>query len=216
MEKGFRKAQQAQPHPSHIRDQRTNHPKKGSTIAADPIRNLDDIEAIKQLLYSKPRDYLLFVMGINNGLRVGDMLKLKAGLFRNVREGDKIPLREEKTGKHQEVVINKPIKEALERYFAHCKPDDEQFLFKSQRGEGPICISAVNLRIKNWCRAINLDGNYGSHTLRKTFGYILRQKYGVSWEILSMRLNHDSPSVTRRYLGIEDDEVNDVLMKCTI
>lgn len=203
--------------PSYRKNQANNHPQKGTSIVVDPIRNLEDIEAIKQMLESKPRDYLLFVMGINNGLRIGDLLQLKAGPFRNVRVGDKVPIREQKTGKPQEVIINKPIKKALSKYFSHLQPEDEDCLFKSRKGENkPISVSNANMLVKQWCRAINLEGNYGTHTLRKTFGYILCRKYGVGWEILARRYNHSSPSVTRSYLGIQDDEVNNILVRCSI
>lgn len=202
---------------AHVANQRNNHPKAGSRIAVEPIRRLEDINAIKALLDGQPRDYLLFVMGINNGLRAGDLLRLRAGPFRNVRVGDKVPIREQKTGKPQEIVINKPIKKALVKYFAALEPDDEDHLFKSRKGGNqPITVSNANLLVKKWCRAINLRGNFGSHTLRKTFGYILRRKYGVDWEILARRYNHSSPAVTRVYLGIQDDEVNNILVRCPI
>jgi len=81
--------------PSHIKNQKKNHPKAGSTITVEPIRDLKDIEAIKQYLESRPRDYLLFIMGINNGLRAGDLLQLRAGPYKNVREGDTIPIKEQ-------------------------------------------------------------------------------------------------------------------------
>ena len=198
-------------------NQSKNHPTKGSSIVVEPIREIEDIEAIKQLLESKPRDFLLFVMGINNGLRVGDLLQLRAGPFRNVKIGDTVPVREQKTGKPQEIVINKPIKKALQKYFGHFKPDDEDYLFKSRKGKNkPITVSNANMLVKKWTKAINLEGNYGTHSLRKTFGYILRRKYGVGWEILSKRYNHSSPSVTRSYLGIQDEEVNKILVQCTI
>jgi integrase len=54
-----------------------NHPKKGSTTKVEPIRRLEDIKAIKKLLADKPRDLLLFTMGVNNGLRIGDLLQLR-------------------------------------------------------------------------------------------------------------------------------------------
>lgn len=198
-------------------NQANNHPPKGSKIVVEPIRNFEDIEAIKQLLESKPRDLLLFVMGINNGLRVGDLLQLKAGPFRNAKIGDKIPLREQKTGKAQEVAINKSIRKALSKYFAHIQPEDDDFLFKSRKGENqPMTVSNANMLVKQWCKAINLKGNYGSHMLRKTFGYISRRKFGVGWDILTQRFNHSSPTVTRNYLGIQDDEVNDWISRCNI
>ena len=55
-------------------------------------------------------------------------------------------------------------------------------------------------------------GGYGAHTLRKTWGYIQRTVQGVGFEIISKRFNHSSPSVTMRYLGIEDKEAHDTLM----
>jgi integrase len=203
--------------PRHKQNQRNNHPKRGSNITVEPIREMADIESIKRLLESNPRDYLLFTMGINAGLRAGDLLQLRAGSFRNVRDGDTIPIREQKTGKAQEIVINKPIRRALARYFDCLQPTDDQYLFISRKGDNePLTVSAVNLLVKRWCRAIHLTGNYGSHTLRKTFGYILRRKFGVGWEILARRYNHSSPSVTRAYLGIQDDEINTILVRCAI
>ena len=53
-----------------------------------------------------------------------------------------------------------------------------------------MTTGSVTALVKKWCRLINLDGNYGSHTLRKTFGYIQRTKYGVSFEVLCKRYNH--------------------------
>jgi integrase len=70
----------------------------------------------------------------------------------------------------------------------------------------------MNNMVKKWTRAINLKGNYGAHTLRKTWGFIQRTLYGVGFEIICRRCNHSNPSITMRYLGIEDREVKDILM----
>jgi integrase len=194
-----------------------NHPKKGSRIRVEPIRSLEAVESIKALLGDSPRDYLLFVLGVNNGLRAGDLIRLRAGQFRGAETGDTVPIVEQKTGKPQEVVVNEAVKEALDRYFAAFQPADEDFLFRSRKGKNrPVSVQTVNGLVKKWCREAGLKGNYGSHTLRKTFGYILRRKFGIGWDILAHRLNHSSPAVTRAYLGIQDDEVNGVLMRCVI
>ncbi len=58
-----------------------NHPKKGQRITVDPIRNPEDIQAIKKLLAGESRNLLLFTMGINNGLRVGDLLNKRNGPY---------------------------------------------------------------------------------------------------------------------------------------
>jgi integrase len=74
-------------------------------------------------------------------------------------------------------------------------------------------IQAVNALIKSWSRAINLNhGNYGAHTLRKTFGVIQRTKYGVGFEVLAKRFNHSSPTTTMRCLGLTSDAVSEALM----
>ena len=74
-----------------------NHPQKGRQIAVAPIRDEKDVKAIKQLLSDRPRDLLLFTMGVNNGLRVGDLLKLKVKDVRHLKQGDTIPIKEGKT-----------------------------------------------------------------------------------------------------------------------
>jgi len=70
----------------------------------------------------------------------------------------------------------------------------------------------LNRMIKEWCRSINLDGNFGAHTLRKTFGYIQRKYYGVGVEVLAKRFNHSNPSTTMKYLGISEQEGDAILM----
>ncbi len=190
-----------------------NHPKKGISTKVEPIRKLEDIKAIKQILKDKPKNLLLFTMGINNGLRIGDLLQLKVKDVENLREGDVLHVKEQKTDKENVLLINKSTWKALKQYLDYYKPESKEFLFKSQKDrEKPICVSYANQLIKSWCKQINLQGNYGSHTLRKTFGYIQRTQYGVGFELLCKRYNHTSPAVTMRYLGIEDKEVNGILM----
>lgn len=189
-----------------------NHPPKGSKITVDPIRNLDHISSIKQLLTSKPRDLLLFTLGINNGIRTGDILRLKVKDLLNKRVGDTISIRESKTGKTNVLMLNKAVHKTLTSFFAseNCKPED--YLFKSRSGNNqPLTVQTVNRMVKTWTKTINLQGNYGAHTLRKTFGYIQRTQYGVGFEVLCKRFNHGNPTVTMRYLGINDSEVLGIL-----
>jgi integrase len=190
-----------------------NHPKKGDLIAVDPIRKLKDIKAISKLTESNPRDHLLFMMGINNGLRAGDLIKLKVGDLRSMKVGDTLTIKEGKTGKDNILIVNKTIDKALRSYLDKIKPDDDDaYLFASRKGNGHLQSQAVSKMIKKWTRAINLKGNYGAHTLRKTWGYVQRTKHGVGFEIICKRYNHSNPSITMRYLGITDKEVHEVLM----
>jgi integrase len=189
-----------------------NHPKKHSRITVQPIREIKDIESIKKLMSSNARDLLLFTMGINNGLRCGDLLKLKVSDVRDLKSGETLTIREQKTGKDNILMINKTTHKILKQFLDETNPNDDSFLFKSRKGNGHLTVGSVNGMVKSWCRSINLKGNYGTHSLRKTFGYIQRKKFGVGWEILCKRFNHSSPAVTMRYLGIEDKEVNGILM----
>jgi len=190
-----------------------NHPKKGDTIVVSPIRNEKDIKKIKRHLKDNKRNLLLFTLGINNGIRVGDILDLKVGMVRNLKPGETLTIRENKTKKLNVLMINKQVYSVLQEYLEEKKPDDDEYLFQSRNGKNnPLTISTTNNLIKEWCKKCGLKGNYGNHTLRKTFGYHQRMKYGVGFEILCKRYNHSSPSTTMRYLGIEDKEINGILL----
>ena len=126
--------------------------------------------------------------------------------------GDTLNIKESKTGKDNILVVNKTVYKALRNYFDRVQPDDDAFLFASRKGNGHIQSQAVSKLVKKWTKAINLRGNYGAHTLRKTWGYIQRTMHGVGFEIICKRYNHSSPSITMRYLGIQDKEVHSTLM----
>jgi integrase len=189
-----------------------NKPKVGSKITVDPIRRMKDIQAISKMLSDNPRNNLLLVMGTNNGLRTGDLLKLKVGHVKGMKVGDTLIIREGKTGKRNILVMNKSIHKSLQIYLEALKPSDDDFLFASRKGRRSITIQCVNNMFKKWVGKINLKGNYGAHSLRKTWGYVQRTVYGVGFEILCKRFNHSSPAITMRYLGIEDKEVQNILM----
>jgi integrase len=189
-----------------------NHPRKGDRIRVDPIRRPEDIESIKEILSNKPRDLLFFTMGVNSGLRAGDLLRLKVKEVRYLKEADSTNIREGKSGKYNILMVNKPIFKALKNYIEEIDPDDDDYLFASSKGKNAIVVSTVNALIKKWTKKINLKGNYGAHSLRKTFGYIQRKKYGTDSAILTKRFNHSNPAVTMRYLGITDKEVIGILM----
>ena len=174
---------------------------------------MKDVKSIMKLLESHPRNFLLFVMGVNNGLRTDDLLKLKVGQVRNLKSGQSLKIREGKTKKENILMVNKIIFKAIQKFIEAHDPEDDEFLFQSRKGKNiPLQTTAVNRLIKKWTREINLKGRYGAHTLRKTWGYHQRKTFGVAIELITKRYNHSSPSITMRYLGIEDKEVNNILM----
>jgi integrase len=189
-----------------------NHPKKGSRTVVEPIRKIKYLKAISKLLTDNPRNYLLFTIGVNNGLRIGDLLRLKVKDVQHLKVGHHITIRESKTKKDNILVVNKAVYKALRNYLDAVKPDENDFLFVSRTGNKALTVQAVNQLIKQWTRAINLRGNYGAHSLRKTWGYQQRIQFSVGFEVIAKRYNHSNPAVTMRYLGIEDKEIHNTLM----
>jgi integrase len=185
--------------------------KKGSKIKVDSVRNHKDIKSISKLLQGKPRDLLLWTMGINNGLRASDIVGIKIVQVQDLKPGDVLNIVESKTGKDNILVINNSVYKVLKGFLESMQPYPGDYLFQSRKG-GHISSQSVGRLVKGWCRDINLKGNYGAHTLRKTWGYHQRVNHGVGFEILCKRYNHSSPSITMGYLGIEDKEVHNVLM----
>ena len=190
----------------------SNRPKKGDNITVDPIRKIKDIQSIAKMLSDSPRNHLLFTMGVNNGLRTGDLLKLRVGDVKNLKVGDMLTIREGKTGKSNILVMNKSTYGSLQAFLEKVNPSNNDPLFASRKGEKPITVQCVNSMVKKWTGAINLKGNFGAHSLRKTWGFIQRTIYGVGFEVICRRYNHASPTTTMRYLGITDREIKAILM----
>ena len=99
-----------------------NHPKKGSRITVEPIRKVRDIQSIKKMLSDEPRNLLLFTLGVNNGLRAGDLLRTRVMDLRGLRPGDSIQIVEGKTGKTNILVLNKESHRVLRRYLEEVNP----------------------------------------------------------------------------------------------
>jgi len=185
-----------------------NHPKKGSQIKVEPIRDPKNIKAIKKLLEGNPVYYALFVLGINTNLRASDLLRIKAGQVRGLKPMDEIELKEKKTGKARRITLNKACVEAINKLLASKGIEDTEPILRGLRGT--LTVPSVNRLVKSWCKAINLRGNYGAHTLRKTFGYQQRVRFGMGLPELMVCFNHSSQRQTLDYLCIQPDEVKNI------
>ena len=189
-----------------------NHPKKYSIIKVEPIREIKDIKSIKKILADNPRNLCFFVLGINTNLRASDLLRLTAGQVRHRNAGDEITLKERKTGKDRRITLNKSAVSAIKELLTSAPLPDFSPLFLSQRGE-VLTVPSVNRLVKSWCKAVNLKGNYGSHTLRKTFGYHQRTQLNTSIPELMVMFNHSSQRQTLDYLCIQPEEIRSAYMK---
>ncbi|WP_459907135.1 site-specific integrase [Desulfotomaculum defluvii] len=178
-----------------------------------PIRDKKKIEAMKKILKAGSlRDYALFTLGINSGLRISDLLKLKVS---DVLEGkkirDRIIIREQKTGKAKDFPLGKTAKKSLEEHLASWTHQPEDFLFRSRKGKGALTRQQAYNIINNAAHAVGIQENIGTHTLRKTFGYHA-YKQGTDLTLIQKLLNHSAPSVTLRYIGITQDQLDEVYL----
>lgn len=192
-----------------------NHPPVGSVISVEPIRDLMAIEAIKLLLADQLRNLAMFILGINTNLRAIDLTRMKIGDVIALEIGMDLVLREKKTGKVRRIPINKSVHAALRNWLnQHPRRDDSSApLFLSRQGNKALTVSSLNRLVKGWCRDVGLVGNYGCHTLRKTFGYQHRVHFETDLPTLLVLFNHSSQRQTLTYLGIQEEEVRDAYLK---
>jgi len=181
---------------------------KGNETTAQPITSLEKIAEIKQLLKDRPRDYALFVVGINTGFRASDLVAFTVGIFRKVKIGDRLVIIEKKTGKKRAITINRAVHEAIQPLF---DAKDSQPLFRNRDG-GRLAVESIIRLVKSWCSSVGLEGNYSSHTLRKTWGYHQRVQFGVDIPTLMEAFGHSSQKQTLTYLCIQPEEIENAYM----
>lgn len=188
--------------------------KKEHVINVQPLRTLQEINemklAIKRGNKGTPkrkdlaeRDVLIFLIGINTGLRVSDIVRLKV---EDVKGKNYFLIREGKTKKPRKVDISM-LKKEIEHYTEN--KNSNEYLFRSQKGS-QITTTQVY-------RILYDAGDYigrndiGTHTMRKTFGY---HYYKVTKDIAKLQqiLNHAAPHITMRYIGITQEEIDESLV----
>ena len=175
--------------------------------SVEHIRSKKKIRKIKILLKkSNFRDYLMFLIGINSGLRISDILKLKVA---DVVNKDFIEVCEKKTGKYRRFPITNSFKEPLNEYIQEM--ESKEWLFGSPYRKKPISRIQAYRIIHKACKKAGVQTKIGTHTLRKTFGYHFYNKY-KDIALLQSILNHSNPQITMRYIGINQD-IMDISLK---
>ncbi|MEK3837943.1 site-specific integrase [Paenibacillus sp. FSL R7-0128] len=180
---------------------------RSSNRVMQPIRDLEVLEEFKRQLKAWDwRNWMMFVFGINTGLRISDILPLKV---KDVK-GEYVNLREKKTGKLRRILINSELRADLNsylEYFDWLGPDD--YLFESQKGGRPISTVQAYRILRLIADVMGLE-SIGTHTMRKTFGYHF---YKRTKDIATLQtiMNHSSARVTMRYIGIIQDTIDDYM-----
>ncbi|WP_300464235.1 tyrosine-type recombinase/integrase [Desulfobacula sp.] len=193
--------------------QNPNHPEKGTTISVEPIRKIKDVNLIKTMLKDKPRDYALFITGVNTNLRASDILNIKVHQVHGAKPGDELTLNEIKTKKPRRINLNKAVIDAIQPLLKHMRDNGtlelDGPLFRGQRGN-TLSVPSLSRLVKKWCQDANLKGNFASHSLRKTWGYHQRVTFGVGLPELMVCFNHSSQRQTLDYLCIQPEEIKSV------
>ena len=195
----------------------------------EPIRDIKIIKNMRLVLKSQStRNELLFVLGINVGLRISDIIKLKFSdlMMPNMKTvKDSVTITEKKTGKTKTFYIGDVVEKVLISYVKELNDitiDDYVFMSKKDKSKHIQRNRAYKI-INNAAEMVGLverdektgkliSGNTGTHSLRKSFGYFAYQN-GTSIELLMQIFNHSSASQTLKYIGITEDEKKDVYLK---
>jgi integrase len=180
-----------------------------------------DWNIIVGLLYrlrkeNRIKEYLLIGLGCYTGLRIGDLLKLK---WCDLQQKNEITVRERKTGKIRKITINESLREiiknACEEFSRKLSYDVNQYLFQNSQGK-IISIQYLNRLIKKTFDDYGIKSqNASTHTLRKTFGKRVWEMDGQSERsliYLSQIFNHSNVSITRRYIGIVQEDIKNIYL----
>lgn len=190
---------------------------------AEPIKKTKDLSKLKSYykeIQPNPRNELLIIMGLNTALRISDILALKwedVYDFEWKEYRNHINIVEQKTGKTTQIYINSNVLESLHHYKSYLKqkkrnPGKDSVLFSHSNKNEPISRVQAFRIIKKAVDYYNIAGVISCHSLRKTFGYHA-WKQGASPVVLVNVFNHSSYQVTKRYLGIEQEDKDKIFQK---
>lgn len=179
--------------------------------ATEPIRDKNQLKALSEYFLKRGqlRNYVLVVLGVHTALRISDLLRLKWVDVYDKERGDfraHVTITEKKTGKTKTIALNKHAVNALRLYFPHQRGE---FIFVSNRKNGKAISRIQAWRIIHGAvLAVGIAGKIACHSLRKTWGYHAWTSKAVSPVVIMDIYNHSSYEVTRRYLGVAQDDLD--------
>ena len=171
-----------------------------------PIKSKKKINEILNFAKSKNlRVECMIRLQLNLGLRISDIVGLKVSDL----HGDYLNLTETKTGKIQKIKLNKKIKDYIEDYVSSKGLTHTDYLLPSRVIGRPITTRTAQNDLQHIAKVLQLD-EFSTHSLRKTFGYWAYKQSKFNIALLMRRFNHSSQAITLRYIGIEQEELDDL------
>ena len=184
---------------------------QGQKHDSKPLKTKAEIELVRELIKTKTKDplrnLLIFNIGINNGIRTNDILNLKVS---DVLGKDEAEIRESKTGKSRKLRLNVAnIKDDLAELCKNKQPDD--YVFTSYKNpKAPIQTVTIYRLFKRLSSEHPSLHGLTAHSMRRTFGYCYYQKTKNVVALMKL-FNHSSQAVTLRYIGIEQEQLDESL-----
>lgn len=182
-------------------------------MKVEPIRNIKKIKEFQNLLkQTSKRDYLLLNFGLNTGLRISDILKIKVSDIWTKKKHFKhyFALTESKTSKTKKIKLNDTLKTYLNQFLKLSKPKYSDYLFQSRKGTNkPISRIQAYRTLKKTADKLNIE-NFGTHSLRKTWGYFTYKKSKFNIALIMDMFNHSSQKITLEYIGINQDQKDEL------
>jgi integrase len=177
----------------------------------EPIRDKRKIKKLANhfLKRGQLRNYCLVILCVYTALRISDLLRLRwedVYDFQSRRIRKSVTLTEQKTGKSKIIALNKQAVRALAMYASQI-PEPRGFIIVNNRTKKAISRIQAYRIIRYAAEALHFQERVSCHSLRKSFGYHA-WKSGVSPVVIMEIFNHSSLNVTRRYLGVSQDDKN--------
>ncbi|AOY75358.1 tyrosine-type recombinase/integrase [Clostridium formicaceticum] len=180
-------------------------------MTVEPIRDKTKIKQMYQYLNGKDPKYgLLFKFGLNTGLRISDILpiKVKDILNNDGQFKDYLVLREKKTGKEKKIKLNETLRKTILIYIKNYSLLPESYLFSSVKGNHIGRVQAYRV-LKEAATVLGIE-NFGTHSLRKTWGYWTYKISRYNVGLIMDTFNHSSQNITLRYIGVNQDQKDEL------
>ena len=174
----------------------------------EAIKDLKQINRMKRYLKKQSeRDYLLFLLGINTGLTITELLNIRiSDLLLEADIRDFYTIKKDDFLDERKVYLNQKVKKEILHYIQVSQLSQDSYLFQSKKSNNHISRQQAYRIIHQAAEALGIGSNIGTNSMRKTFGYHA-YKRGVAISLLQGHFNHSTKQETYKFLGINKEEV---------